>query len=117
MHTVPNGFDLVQTLLLLDTRNFRAGEWLHPLRHKPGNAGAALVQTQMMDEHRGGTPELGEGRAVFTHRWETAITPRLCLHSFRFAGDLAYECGLKSAGREPLQINLAVGKKLSSHFT
>ena len=46
-------------------------------------------------------------KGCFTHHWEISITPLLCLHSFRFVGDLANEFVLKNAGGKSLQTNLA----------
>lgn len=37
-------------------------------------------------------------KGCFTHHWEISITPLLCLHSFRFVGDLANDFVLKNAG-------------------
>lgn len=37
-------------------------------------------------------------KACFTHHWEISITPLLCLHSFRFVGDLANAFMQKNAG-------------------
>lgn len=59
-------------------------------------------------------------KGCFTHHWEISITPLLCLHSFRFVGDLANEFVLKNAGGTSLQTNLAwrivARKKLSSRL-